>query len=670
MRKRIMTFAMVTAMVTFMATGSISSNAVSASAAKVQDTNKENYIIVCSDDAEAEQVIEENESIFVASENKIDEGTLSVSLSADEVSDLEEEYEEIQVEKDELVSGCSVKTKEEVDEDDTEWNLKMINAQGNKNTAGKHKVKKNQKVKVAIIDSGVDYSEDIDVVKRKNFIPGEDEVSVLYEDGSGHGTSVAGIIAAKDNDLGITGINENVELYSAKVLDESNVAPISRIIEAINWAIDEKVNIINMSFGTTTNSQALYNAIKKANDAGILLIASAGNDGIIEYPAKYEEVIAVGSVNAEGELSERSATGEELEVVAPGEQILSTSAFDGVMACGGTSMSAPHVTGVASVLWQKNMNMPADFIRKLLRSTVKDMGNEEEYGYGVIDLNKALEEYENAKKEYKREPQKATIDVRSNEENLATYDDVDYVEGRWGGKNHGDFVLNSNTNGLTANNIQVLKRGAKLPDMDNYGLNFKWNNPQWHGFEGGEQSDTNYFACYILATRMGKKYASGSYSDPPCVNNMLQSDYKKMCREIGGGINGHSWSDVMGTVGDVTSKNKSLILYGMAIHIATDTYVHSCCCNGFFYGDKDTPNEPYDNRYECSQAIAKKIVRRAVNATEGTVEDFIRPEYDGSFKIYRFKEKIGVINPNVINNNLPYANRIDQPKFYYEKHCI
>ena len=372
MRKRIMTFAMVTAMVTFMATGSISSNAVSASAAKVQDTNKENYIIVCSDDAEAEQVIEENESIFVASENKIDEGTLSVSLSADEVSDLEEEYEEIQVEKDELVSGCSVKTKEEVDEDDTEWNLKMINAQGNKNTAGKHKVKKNQKVKVAIIDSGVDYSEDIDVVKRKNFIPGEDEVSVIYEDGSGHGTSVAGIIAAKDNDLGITGINENVELYSAKVLDESNVAPISRIIEAINWAIDEKVNIINMSFGTTTNSQALYNAIKKANDAGILLIASAGNDGIIEYPAKYEEVIAVGSVNAEGELSERSATGEELEVVAPGEQILSTSAFDGVMACGGTSMSAPHVTGVASVLWQKDMNMPqygcyAGYMRRSIR---------------------------------------------------------------------------------------------------------------------------------------------------------------------------------------------------------------------------------------------------------------------------------------------------------------
>ena len=76
-----------------------------------------------------------------------------------------------------------------------------------------------------------------------------------------------------------------------------------------------------MSFGTTANLQALYNAIKKADDAGILLIASAGNNETIEYPAKYEEVVAVGSINAEGELSEQSASGDELEVVAPGEQI-------------------------------------------------------------------------------------------------------------------------------------------------------------------------------------------------------------------------------------------------------------------------------------------------------------------------------------------------------------
>lgn len=84
-----------------------------------------------------------------------------------------------------------------------------------------------QKVKVAIIDSGIDYTSDIDVYLRKNFIPGEDEISVIYEDITGHGTSVAGIIAAKDNEDGITGINPNVELYSARVLDKNLSAPIS-----------------------------------------------------------------------------------------------------------------------------------------------------------------------------------------------------------------------------------------------------------------------------------------------------------------------------------------------------------------------------------------------------------------------------------------------------------
>ncbi len=92
-------------------------------------------------------------------------------------------------------------------------------------------------VKVAILDSGVDYTEDIDVYMRKNFIPGEDGISVIYEDISGHGTSVAGIIAAKDNDEGITGINPYVQLYSARILDENKQAPASRVVAAIDWGL-------------------------------------------------------------------------------------------------------------------------------------------------------------------------------------------------------------------------------------------------------------------------------------------------------------------------------------------------------------------------------------------------------------------------------------------------
>ncbi len=168
-------------------------------------------------------------------------------------------------------------------------------------------------VKVAILDSGVDYTEDIDVYMRKNFIPGEDEISVIYEDISGHGTSVAGIIAAKDNDEGITGINPYVQLYSARILDENKQAPASRVVAAIDWAIEQDVDIINISFGTTVDSEEIHAAIRRAYDAGILIVAAAGNNGVVEYPAAYDEVVAVGAVDAKGERTEGNV--KEADVV-------------------------------------------------------------------------------------------------------------------------------------------------------------------------------------------------------------------------------------------------------------------------------------------------------------------------------------------------------------------
>ena len=663
MRKKIMTVAMATAMVASMATASVCPSAVIAKATKVQDTSKENYIIVCSDENEAEQVMEENEEIFTSEENVIDEETLSVSMSAEEVSELEAEYSDIQIEEDVLVSGCAKQSGSEINQDDTEWNLKMINAKGGNKVGKKHKAKRNQKVKVAIIDSGVDYSEDIDVAKRKNFIPGEDEVSILYEDGSGHGTSVAGIIAAKDNDLGITGINENVELYSAKVLDNKNVAPLSRIIEAINWAIEEKVNIINMSFGTTANSQALYNAIKKADDAGILLIASAGNNETVEYPAKYEEVVAVGSINAEGELSEQSASGDELEVVAPGEQILSTSAFDGVMACSGTSMSAPHVAGVASILWQKDMNMPADFIRKLLRSTVKDMGDENDYGYGVIDLDKALEEYDNAKKEYKYAPQNETIKVSNNTESLETYDDVEYVEGRWSKNKHMELA---GLGSFTGTDLAVLKIGAKLQDEEVYGFYGMKLHPEFHGYYTSEEAavnygPVNYISSYILMTKIAEAYRNGKYSDPANVRGLADFAYNKICSIIGSGITTDSWNYILSGYSK-SKRNKSLIVYGMALHQATDVFAHSSFTSGGKYinhktytngksvSDADDP-EYCGNRIKCARAVAKNLLVHCANGTQGNVSDFAVGKSEYSFKIKCFSSYASQVNSTKYNAN-------------------
>ena len=128
------------------------------------------------------------------------------------------------------------------------------------------------------------------------------------------------------------------ELYSARVLDDDGNSPISRVIEAIYWAIEKDVDIINISFGTQEYSAALEKAVTDAENAGILIVAAAGNNETVEYPAAYEEVIAVGSVNSECEISDFSATGEEIELVAPGETVKVADAFNTETAVSGTSV--------------------------------------------------------------------------------------------------------------------------------------------------------------------------------------------------------------------------------------------------------------------------------------------------------------------------------------------
>jgi minor extracellular protease Epr len=101
------------------------------------------------------------------------------------------------------------------------------------------------------------------------------------------------------------GVNSNVEIYSATVLDEENKAPISRIIAGIYWAIENDVNILSISFGTTKYSEALEIAIKDATDKGILVVAAAGNNNseVVEYPAAFDNVMAVGGVDSQGNIA-------------------------------------------------------------------------------------------------------------------------------------------------------------------------------------------------------------------------------------------------------------------------------------------------------------------------------------------------------------------------------
>ena len=401
-----------------------------------------------------------------------------------------------------------------------EWNIQAIKADSVDTISGSAiTVDLGSKVKVAIIDSGVDYTEDIDVYMRKNFIPGEDEVSIIYEDSCGHGTSVAGIIAAKGSEDGFKGINPNVELYSAKVLDSNLSAPISRVVEAIYWAIDNEVNIINISFGTATDSDALKLAIQDAYAAGILLIAAAGNNLTIEYPAAYDEVIAVGSVDSMGERSQYSATGEDLELMAPGELILSTSHFGGFTVSSGTSMAAPHVTGIASILWQKDISSSNDFIRNLLDLSANKYGDSVEYGYGLIDLEYALGQYDEFKNLYVDneqldsiiEEEKRNGGLLDNTSEVIAFDDVDYVKGSWTQSSHDSYAEAKSPSGqtLSPDALTVVKLGAIAPDKL---IPIHTTNPQWHGYGNCQEKQTdgtyknlyysNYMGSYIYITKM------------------------------------------------------------------------------------------------------------------------------------------------------------------------
>lgn len=181
------------------------------------------------------------------------------------------------------------------------------------------------------------------------------------------------------------GINPNIELYSARILDQNKQAPVSRVIEGIHWAIDKNVKIISISFGMDQYSEALKQAIDEANTKGILVVAAAGNNGEkgtdnVQYPAAFENVIAVGSVDSQAKISEFGSTGKEIDVVAPGDAVRARGAFGETMITSGTSMAVPHVVGAASLIWQKDLSKPKDFVSQLLEESAKPLGNKEKYG--------------------------------------------------------------------------------------------------------------------------------------------------------------------------------------------------------------------------------------------------------------------------------------------------
>lgn len=182
----------------------------------------------------------------------------------------------------------------------------------------------------------------------------------------------------------------NVQIYALKVLDNQGNANWSTIAKAIDWAITNRINVLNMSFGGNTGSKTIERVLKKANDSGILLVAAVGNQGNnagVNYPAKYETVIAVGATDMHDKLAGFSNTGTELELVAPGVDISSTYLGNSYINLSGTSMAVPHVTGVAALIWSINPTLNNKEVRDRLKQSTIDLGIpgvDNYYGNGLI----------------------------------------------------------------------------------------------------------------------------------------------------------------------------------------------------------------------------------------------------------------------------------------------
>ena len=260
-------------------------------------------------------------------------------------------------------------------------------------------------VKIAVIDTGVD-SNHQDLTVKEGICTLDDSISLDacdrgYLDENGHGTHVAGIIAAKNNDIGIVGVAPDAEIYAVKALDGNGDGTTSTIMAGIDWAIRKGVHIINMSLTTEYPDMGIKAMVDKANANGIMVIAAAGNEGTLSggdetvmYPGKFPSVIAVASVKSDNRRASTSATGHEIELAAPGEMIYSTLpkgiAPAGYGTMSGTSMAAPFVAGMAALYKEKFPSYTNEQIRSLLQKNAKDLGiagRDRLYGYGLIQTD-------------------------------------------------------------------------------------------------------------------------------------------------------------------------------------------------------------------------------------------------------------------------------------------
>lgn len=233
-------------------------------------------------------------------------------------------------------------------------------------------ITKGEGVTIAILDTGCDLNHpDLkdQIIGGRNFTTDDASDQNQFQDYNGHGTHVAGIIAATENNIGVVGVAPAAKLLILKVLDKEGSGQYEWIVNGILYAIEQKVDVISMSLGGPEDVPELHEAIKNAVKNNILVVCAAGNEGDgndqtdeYGYPAAYNEVISVGAIDLNHRSSQFSNSNKEIDLVAPGEKILSTYLDGKYASLSGTSMATPHVAGALALI---KIMANASFERKL-----------------------------------------------------------------------------------------------------------------------------------------------------------------------------------------------------------------------------------------------------------------------------------------------------------------
>lgn len=250
-------------------------------------------------------------------------------------------------------------------------------------------------IKVAVIDTGVDPTHpDLEANLKGGWSAVDKANPNNWKDGNGHGSHVAGTIAAVRGGAanGVMGVAPEASLYAVQVLNAQGSGTFADVIAGMQWAVENKMDLANMSLGASQGNPSLADAAKKAHKAGVAIIAAAGNSGAaVGFPAAYPEILAISAMDNADKLANFSSRGPEVDFIAPGVNVPSTYMNGGYRTLSGTSMACPHAAGVAALVMASQPGVrgtePLRAALKKVSTTIAGLKPTEQ-GAGMPDVRK------------------------------------------------------------------------------------------------------------------------------------------------------------------------------------------------------------------------------------------------------------------------------------------